>query len=235
MTWAAWNFPKGGAQWPRKSYQEALLESPPGLHGGHAGKKQKKVKQTALCKAVQEHWDTLPEALRTQCEALGVPPAVPPPPQDLPTLIKEHLQSLPQDLKTAVEKIVEPEKPEPTLATKLKLSVGALRQLTDKKAAIQAKADAVKTQYTALLQELKELQSKIESAQKDLQQATTLYNQQLEKDRQAADETNMDPDELTTENLMAIMASVGVQATQSQIQDFASKLVENVAKRRKCG
>ena len=51
--------------------------------------------------------------------------AEPPPPPDLPSLIKEHLQSLPQDLKAAVEKIVEPEKPEPTLATKLKQSVGA--------------------------------------------------------------------------------------------------------------
>ena len=65
--------------------------------------------------------------------------------------------------------------------------------------------------------------------------ATTMYNQELEKDKQAAEEANVDPDELTPENLMAIMASVGVQATQSQIQDFASKLVENVAKRRKCG
>lgn len=235
VTWAAWNHPKKGNQWPRKTYQEALLEPPPGLYGGQPPKRGKKVKQTALCKAIQEHWDTLPEAMKTQCEALGVAHAPPPPVQDLPTLIKEHLQSLPQDLKAAVEKIVVPDKPEPTLATKLKQSVGALRQLTDKKAAIQARADAVKSQYTALLQELKDLQSKIENAQKDLQQATTLYNKQLEEDKQATAESNVDPDELTPENLMAIMASVGVQATTTQIQDFAHKLVENVAKRRKCG
>ena len=177
---------------------------------------------------IQEHWAQLPEAMRTQCEALGLATPTPPQPQDLPTLIKEHLQSLPQDLKAAVEKIVEPEKPEPTLASKLKQSVGALRQLTDKKAAIQTKADAVKSPYTALLQELKELQGKIESAQKDLQQATSMYNQQLEKD-------NIDPEELTPENLTAIMASVGVIATPAQIQDFAHKLGENVSKRRKCG
>ena len=107
---------------------------------------------------------------------------------DLPSLIKEHLQSLPQGLKAAVEKIVVPDKPEPTLATRLKQSVGALRQLLDKEAAIQTKADAVKAQYTSLLQELKELQGKIESAQKDLQQATTLYNKQLEEDKQATAE-----------------------------------------------
>ena len=235
VTWAAWNYPTKGRQWPKKTYQEALLEPPPGLYGGQPAKRAKKVKQTALCKAVQEHWDSLPDAMKTQCEALGVPPTTPPPPPDLPSLIKEHLQSLPQDLKAAVEKIVVPDKPEPTLATKLKQSVGALRQLTDKKAAIQSKADAVKAQYTALLQELKELQSKIESAQKDLQQATTLYNKQLEEDKQATADSNVDPDELTPENLMAIMASVGVQATSTQIQDFAHKLVENVSKRRKCG
>ena len=228
VTWAPWNFNNQGARWPHRSYKDTLLEPPPGLQGGQP-KKGKKPKPGVLTKTIQEHWAQLPEAMRTQCEALGLATPAPPPPQDLPTLIKEHLQSLPQDLKAAVEKIVEPEKPEPTLASKLKQSVGALRQLTDKKAAIQTKADAVKSQYTALLQELKELQGKIEAAQKDLQQATSMYNQQLEKEKQAADESNIDPEELTPENLTAIMASVGVIATPAQIQDFAHKLGENVS------
>ena len=50
-----------------------------------------------------------------------------------------------------------PNPPEPPLASKVKQAVGTLKQLTEKKAAIQAKADAVKTQYTQLLQDLKEL------------------------------------------------------------------------------
>ena len=233
VTWAQWNYSRDGATWPHKTYKAALLDAPPGLHGGQPTKKAKKVKQTALCKAVQKHWDKLPEGLRSQCEALGDFVAEPPPPPDLPSLIKEHLQSLPQDLKAAVEKIVEPEKPEPTPATKLKQSVGALRQLSDRKSAIQAKADAVKSQYTSLLQELKELQGKIEAAQKELQQTTELYNQQLEKEKQVSDDANVDPDELTPENIMTIMASVGVNATQTQIQEFTKKL--GVTKRRKCG
>ena len=235
ITWAQWNYSRDGASWPYKTYKAALLEPPPGLYGGKPPKKNKKVKQNALCKVVQENWDKIPEGLRSQFEALGVPPAEPPPPPDLPSLIKEHLQSLPQDLKAAVEKIVEPVKPEPTLTTKLKQSVGTLRQLADRKSAIQAKADAVKAQYTSLLQELKDVQSKIESAQKELQQSTELYNQQLEKEKQASDDTNVDPEELTPENIMTIMASVGVNATQLQIQDFAKKLGKNVTKRRKCG
>lgn len=70
--WAAWNFTQTGHQWPRRTYQEALLEPPPGLHGGQKPKKNKKVKPTALHKPVQEHWNTKTIGLKTQCEALGI-------------------------------------------------------------------------------------------------------------------------------------------------------------------
>lgn len=182
---------------------------------------------------MQEHRDTLPQALKTQCEALGMQASAPPPP-DLPTLIKEHLQSLPSDLKEAVEKLVEPSKPEPTLATKLKQSNGQLRQLVEKKAAIQQKADTVKSQYTALLQELKDMQSKIDTAQQELQQTSSQYNQQLEKEKQdAADEEEAWA--LAPEKLMTILAKVGLQATAEQVTDFARQIEETAAKRRKCG
>ena len=65
-------------------------------------------------------------------------------PADLPTLIKKHLQSLPTDVREAVE----PDKPEPTLATRLKQAVGQLKELAEKKASLQAKADAVKAHVT---------------------------------------------------------------------------------------
>lgn len=68
VAWAAWNFPQRGERWPHKSYKDILLDKPPGLHGGQP-KKPKKVKQTALTKAVQEHWEQLPEAMKKQCEA----------------------------------------------------------------------------------------------------------------------------------------------------------------------
>lgn len=67
------------------------------------------------------------------------------------------------------------------------------------------------------------------------EQLTTLYNQQLEKDRQAAEEVNVDPDEISAEKLITIMANVGVHATAEQVKNFASKLSENAVKRRKCG
>lgn len=232
--WAAWNFQHQGAQWPKKSYQEALLEPPPGLCGGTKPKRGKKPKPTALQKAVQEHWSDLPAALKSQCEAMGLQAESPPAPPDLPTLIKEHLQSLPTDLKEAVEKLVEPTKPEPTLATKLKQSVGQLKQLAEKKAAIQQKADAVKSQYTALLQELKETQTKIDSAQQELQQKTQQYSQQLEKEKQEVAEED-ETWTLAPEKLMTIFAQVGVQATADQVTSFARQIEEAAAKRRKCG
>eukprot|EP00913_Durusdinium_trenchii_P015829 g14875.t1 len=134
-------------------------------------------------KAATGMLNPLNEELRSRpVEEAEAPPA----PPDLSTLIKEHLESLPSDLKQAVGKLMEPDKPEPTLATKLKQSVGQLKQLAEKKASLQRKADAVKAQYTALLQELKEMQAKIETAQKELQDTTTLYNQQIEEEKTEA-------------------------------------------------
>ena len=234
VSWAKWNFNGNGARWPKKTYKDALLEAPPGLQGGHKAKRPKKGKDGGgLQKALKEHWDQLPEAFRTQCTALGWQVTEPPVSQDLPTLIKEHLQSLPTDLKEAVEKIVEPDKPEPTLSTKVKQAVGTLKQLSEKKSALQNKVDVVKAQYSQLLQDLKELQGKIEVAQKELQTTTTQYNQQLEKEKQQdADEM---AEELSPEALITAMANVGLQATASQVKDLAAKLVESAAKRRKCG
>lgn len=158
--------------------------------------------------------------------------ADPPVAPDLPSLIKEHLQSLPADLKEAVVKIVEPEKPEPTLASKVKQAVGTLKQLSEKKASLQSKADAVKLQYTQLLEDLKELQGKIEVAQKELQSTTQQYNQQLEQEKQNdAEETAED---LSPEALITAMASVGLQATSAQVKDLASKLMIQIAKDYPC-
>ena len=230
MEWAAWNFPNKGQQWPKKTFRDALISPPPGLHGGRPNKQKNK----GIEQKLQEHWSTIPEALRKQLEAMGVKGSEPPPPPDLPKLIKEHLQSLPVELKEEVEKIIEPPKVEPPLNQKLKQAVGTLKQLSEKKAAVQTKADNIKQQYTQLLQELKETQTKIEAAQKDLQETTNLYNQQLEKDKQVEDEQPL-PEEPAAENLLTVMASIGLTATTEQVKEFAQKLSENVMKRRKCG
>ena len=210
-----------------------MLEAPPGLTGGQRKKKTKQGADKGIHKALKEHWAQLPDSFKSQCTAMGIQVVEPPATQDLPSLIKEHLQSLPAELKEAVEKIVEPEKPEPTLSSKVKQAVGTLKQLSEKKASLQIKADAVKAQYTQLLQDLKELQGKIEVAQKELQTTTQQYNQQLEQEKQK-DAEEME-EELSPEALITAMASVGLQATSAQVQDLAAKLVESAAKRRKCG
>ena len=117
VEWASWNFQQQGQQWPKKSHKEAFISPPPGLHAGRP-KKQKKNKD--IEKKLQEHWTTIPDALRSQLEAMGVKGSEPPPPPDLPTLIKEHLQSLPVEFKEEVEKIIEPPKADPPLNQKLK-------------------------------------------------------------------------------------------------------------------
>ena len=67
-------------------------------------------------------------------------PALEPPAPDLPTLLKEHLQNLPLEVKQAVDKVIDPPKPAPTVANKLKSSVGLLKLLSAKKSALQSKA-----------------------------------------------------------------------------------------------
>ena len=161
VEWASWNFPKKGQQWPKKTYREALISPPPGLQGGRPNR-QPKIE--GIEKKLQEHWTNIPDILKKQLEEMGIKAAEPAAPPDLPTLIKDHLESLPTVLKEEVEKIIQPTKMEPPLNQKLKQAVGTLKQLSEKKAAIQTKADAIKQQYTQLLNELKETQSKIEAA-----------------------------------------------------------------------
>ena len=129
---------------------------------------QSTLKLKGIGKKLQEHWTNIPDTLKKQLEEMGIKGAEPAAPPDLPTLIKDHLESLPTVLKEEVEKIIQPTKMEPPVNQKLKQAVGTLKQLSEKKAAIQSKADAIKHQYTQLLNELKETQSKIETAQKEL-------------------------------------------------------------------
>ena len=227
MEWVIWNFPKKGQQWPKKTYREALISPPPGLQGGRPNKQPK---MKGIEKKLQEHWTNIPDTLKKQLESREQSRAAPP---DLTILIKDHLESLPTVLKEEVEKIIQPTKMEPPLNQKLKQAVGTLKQLSEKKAAIQSKADAIKHQYTQLLNELKETQSKIETAQKELQETTNLYNQQLEQEKQAAEEPL--PEELAAENLLTVIANIGLSATPDQVKELAQKLSENVMKRRKCG
>ena len=88
VTWASWNFDGSGQRWPTKTFKEALLEPPPGLHGGQRGKKAKKVKQPAIHKALKDHSNQLPAALKEKCQAMGVVEVEAPVTPDLPTLIR---------------------------------------------------------------------------------------------------------------------------------------------------
>ena len=74
--WAPWNYEKKGQQWPKKSYQQALLDPPPGLTGGGQGRKKKtkaKIGQD-LHQALGDHWKDLPAGLQQQAQKLGLAP-----------------------------------------------------------------------------------------------------------------------------------------------------------------
>lgn len=87
--------------------------------------------------------------------------------------------------------------------------------------------------YGALVGELKDLQGKIEEAQKELLQHTDSYNQQLEQEKKLAEEEIADG-ELTEEKLNGIFQAIGLTPNAEQLKAFTKQL-ESAAKRRKCG
>ena len=76
--------------------------------------------------------------------------------QSLETVPKAQF---PSEVKEAVENLLTPVKEEPKdVTTKLKATVGELRQLSNKKAGLQKRVDNAKDQYKLLLGELKMVQ-----------------------------------------------------------------------------
>lgn len=119
--------------------------------------------------------------------------------------LKDHWKDLPAALQQQAQLLgLAPEDPpQPDLSSLLQeLLAGVLEQLSTKKSALKAEADVVKQQYGALLTELKELQGKIEEAQKELLQHTESYNLQLEKEKKLS-ETEIEDGELMKEKLNA--------------------------------
>lgn len=74
-----------GRQWKQQQLPHLRNRTP----------RKSKGKAKGIEKKLQEHWTSVPEALRTQLEAMGVKAAEPAPPPDLPTLIKEQTPSKP--------------------------------------------------------------------------------------------------------------------------------------------
>ncbi|OLQ00851.1 hypothetical protein AK812_SmicGene16464 [Symbiodinium microadriaticum] len=170
-------------------WQPRPLESPPGLGGkgnqsaaevcrapkGGAGKGRGAVKAAESgndeghAEAVKSLFASASEVQRGLLTQLGLQePAEAPP--DLAALCKQHINSLPPDIRKLVDET--PEKPQTAQelmsekSKKFKLATADLRDLIFKKSALQLRLNKHKELYTAMLEDMKSINEKLEDKQK---------------------------------------------------------------------
>ena len=162
-----------GKAWPKKSPGTQLLDSPPGLYRPRPLKQNKD--QAAAAELLATTWEVIPEGIQAKLMALGFGP---PPPEEpeLTELLKTHMTALPQEVQAVVTKLTQPlPDTEKDLAQKLKAQVGDLKSVSIKKTQLQTKLDQVKTQYASMLQDMQELQGKLNEGQQRLKQLSDQY------------------------------------------------------------
>ena len=157
-------------------------EAPPGLGG-----RDRKPVRNPVDDLLKKSWNSLSEDVKKALQSVGIDYTPEPELQPLEEILKAHLEALPKEVKEAVESLVTPVKQEPKeVTTKLKATVGELRQLSNKKAGLQKRVDNAKDQYKLLLDELKVVQEQIDKEQQQLSAQSEAYAKLLK------DETKQD-------------------------------------------
>lgn len=155
------------------------MDKPPGL--GHRGT------VSGVDKALKQGWSNLNKEVQDALKALGVDYTPPPEMQPLEELLKAHLEDLPKEVKDAVTNLAAPVKQEPKdVTTLLKVTVGELRQLSNKKTGLQKRVDHAKEQYRVLLDELKAVQEQIHKEQQQLSAQSEAYAKILKEETKDA-------------------------------------------------
>ena len=234
-----------GAQWPSGKQQTQLpqqrsprprrertrrIEAPPGLGG-----KEKQAKKNPVEELLKKSWNGLSEDVRKALQTVGIDYTPEPELQSLGMVLKAHLQSLPGEVKEAVENLLSPVKDEPKdVTTKLKVTVGELRQLSNKKAGLQKRVDNAKDQYKLLLDELKMVQEQIDKERQQLTAQSEAYAKLLkEETNEDTSSEIVEVDGDVNDHVLKALAQVGILHTESQKSDLERHLAENMLKRRK--
>lgn len=194
------------------------MEAPPGLGG-----REKQPKRNPVDDLLKKSWTGLSEDVRKALQTVGTDYTPEPEMQSLETVLKAHLQSLPGEVKEAVENLLSPVKDEPKdVTTKLKVTVGELRQLSNKKAGLQKRVDNAKDQYKILLEQ-QQLAAQSEAYAKLPKEET--------KDNSDNESAEVDAD--VNDHVLKALAQVGILYTDTQKTDLERHLAENMLKRRK--
>lgn len=207
-----------------------LVDRPPGL-----GARDKKVAKNPVDDLLKKSWTTLNDDVKKALQSVGIDYTPEPELQPLEVILQAHLEALPKEVREAVENLVAPAKQEPKdVTTKLKATVGELRQLSNKKAGLQKKVDTAKDQYKILLDELKLVQELIDKEQQQLTAQSEAYAKIL-KEENVEDTTNEtgEVDGDMNDHVLKALAQVGILYTDTQKSDLERHLAENKLKRRK--
>ena len=221
--------PQHGSPRPRRA-RPRRVEAPPGLGG-----REKKPVRNPVDDLLKKSWTSLNEDVKKALQSVGIDYTPEPELQPLEVILQAHLEALPKEVKEAVESLVTPAKQEPKdVTTKLKATVGELRQLSNKKAGLQKRVDSAKDQYKILLDELKTVQEQIDKEQQQLTAQSEAYAKLL-KEENVEDTTNetVDVDGDMNDHVLKALAQVGILYTDAQKTDLERHLAENKLKRRK--
>ena len=204
------------------------IDAPPGL-----GPKDKQVKHP-VDDMLKKNWASLSDDVKKALQTVGIDYTPPPELQPLEELLKAHLEDLPKEVKVAVTNLVTPVKQEPKdVTSQLKVTVGELRQLSNKKAGLQRKVDYAKEQYRTLLDELKVVQELIDKEQQQLSAQSEAYAKILKEETKEAPGPVEVVDEDVNDHVLKALAQVGILYTETQKSDLERQLAESMLKRRK--
>ena len=201
--------------WPKKTYQEALIDAPPGLTKPRPLRKPKDQQQAA--ELLQATWDVIPDTIQTKLQALGLGPQ----PQEEPGLtdiLKTHMASLPQEVQAVVTRLTAPiPQTEKEIAQQLKQQVTELKNQSIRKTQLQGKLDQIKSQYAAMLQDMQEIQTKLNEGQQRLKQLSDKYmaavNQTPKPEELGSEAAPTEPIPMAVESFVT---SLGISLTEDQ-------------------
>ena len=194
--------------------QASWLETPPGLG------KLKPLKKTKLQKEatelLEQVWSGMSNELQDKLQHLGIGPKKPPEP-DLHEMLKTHMAALPAQVQEVVTRLTTPAPAsEQDIAIRLKGQVTDLKNLSTKKTQLQEKLDQTKLQYQTLLQEMQDLQQKLNDGQQALKLLSEDYMKAVNKETKQADlDSGMDIDTLPAA-VETFVANLGVSLSDEQ-------------------
>ena len=158
----------------------------------------------------------MPHELQDKLQHLGIGPKKPPEP-DLHEMLKTHMAALPAQVQEVVTRLTTPAPAsEQDIAIRLKGQVTDLKNLSTKKTQLQEKLDQTKLQYQTLLQEMQDLQQKLNDGQQALKLLSEDYMKAVNKETKQADlDSGMDIDTLPAA-VETFVANLGVSLSDEQ-------------------